>query len=124
MGHGMGFLSYQLTRVISLWESAIHNDFLQFYIDLGFWGYILWLLSLTVLRTWYFGRHDKKEGKIAAFAVTCYVLILSTTDNTLNFQMFYTVTGLLIMGQGFDERVRETDLKLFGFVEERNRSED
>lgn len=120
MGHGMGYLSYQMTRVISLWETAIHNDFLQFYIDLGFEGYILWLLSLTLFRTWYFGRKDKTDSKIAVFAVTCYILILSTTDNTLNYQLFYTATGILIMGHGFDERVRETDMKLFGYVEERN----
>lgn len=121
MGHGMGYLSYQLTRVRELWETAIHNDFLQFYIDLGFWGYIAWLLSLTVLRVWYFGRRNKTDCAILAFALTCYILILSTTDNTLNYQLFYTCVGILMAGKGFDQNVEEADEKLFGFVESQNR---
>ena len=39
-GRGIGFLTYQLNEVVSLGVSAVHNDFLQFYIDLGFFGYI------------------------------------------------------------------------------------
>lgn len=121
IGHGMGYLSYQLTRVRDLWETAIHNDFLQFYIDLGFWGYIFWLLSLTVLRVKYFGSRNKIEGEILAFSMTCYILILSTTDNTLNYQMVYTATGILMLGHGFDSNVQEADKRLFGFVEKQNR---
>lgn len=121
IGHGMGCLSYQLTRVRDLWETAIHNDFLQFYIDLGFWGYIFWLLSLTVLRVKYFGSRNKIEGEILAFSMTCYILILSTTDNTLNYQMVYTATGILMLGHGFDSNVQEADKRLFGFVEKQNR---
>lgn len=121
LGHGMGWLSYQLTRVIELWENAIHNDYLQFYIDLGFFGYIFWLLSLTFLRTGYFGRRGRIWDRIAAFTVMCYLLVLSTTDNTMNYQMLYTVSGIIIMGHTFDEQVKETDEKLFGFVEEQNR---
>ena len=121
IGHGMGYLSYQLTRIRDLWETAIHNDFLQFYIDLGFWGYIFWLLSLTVLRVKYFGSRNKIEGEILAFSMTCYILILSTTDNTLNYQMVYTATGILMLGHGFDSNVQEADKRLFGFVEKQNR---
>lgn len=120
-GHGMGYLSYQLTRVVELWETAVHNDFLQFYIDLGFWGYIAWLLSLTVLRVWYFGRGNKTDCAILAFSMTCYMLILSTTDNTLNYQLFYTCVDILMLGHGFDRNVEEADEKLFGFVEKQNR---
>ena len=120
-GKGTGYLSYQLTYVLPLWVQAIHNDFLQHFIDLGFFGYIFWLLSLTVLRTWYFGRNGNTDAKVGAFVITCYMLILSTTDNTLNYQMFFTVTSLLIMGHGYDKRVRKTDERLFGYIEESNR---
>lgn len=123
-GQGMGHLSYHLTRQADLWENAIHNDFLQFYIDLGFWGYIFWLLSLTVLRFWYFGGNKKMESGILAFSMTCYILILSSTDNTLNYQLVYTVTDILMLGHGFDRCVRETDERLFGFVEQQNREEN
>lgn len=122
-GQGMGHLSYHLTREEELWENAIHNDFLQFYIDLGFWGYIVWLLSLTVFRFWYFGGAGKMESGILTFSMTCYILILSSTDNTLNYQLVYTATGILMLGHDFDQRVRETDERLFGFVEKQNREE-
>lgn len=113
MGHGMGYLSYQLTRMIHIWETAIHNDFLQFYVDLGFLGYIFWLLSLTLLRVWYFGGRRNIENGILTFSITCYILILSATDNTLNYAMFYVSTGLLIMGYGFEERERAEEARLF-----------
>lgn len=124
MGHGMGYLSYQLTRVIELWENAIHNDYLQFYIDLGFFGYIFWILSLTIVRTAYYGRGNRLEDRINTYALMCYVLLISTTDNTMNYQMLYTVSGILIMGHTFDRQVEETDKKYFGYVEEPNRIQE
>lgn len=121
MGRGMGWLSYYLTRVGDLWENAIHNDYLQFYVDLGFWGFILWIISLTFVRTWYFGRKGRTPDCINTFVIMAYLLLLSTTDNTMNYQMVYTVSAIIIMGHTFDEQVKETDEKLFGFVEEQNR---
>ncbi len=123
-GHGMGYLSYQLTRVIRLWENAIHNDYLQFYIDLGFFGYIFWILSLTVVRTGYYGRKGRMEDRINTFAIMCYILLLSTTDNTMNYQILYTVSGILIMGHTFDRQASEEDERLFGYVEMQGRIEE
>ena len=119
-GHGMGWLSYQLTRVIELWENAIHNDYLQFYIDLGFWGYLFWIISLTFVRTGYYGRKGRIWDRINTFVIMCYILILSTTDNTMNYQMLYTVSGIVIMGHTFDRQVQEEDRRLLGFIEEPN----
>ncbi len=113
IGHGMGYLSYQLTRTIHIWETAIHNDFLQFYVDLGFFGYIFWLLSLTLLRVWYFGGRKNIENGILTFSIICYMLILSATDNTLNYVMFYVTTGILIMGHGFEQREKAEEARLF-----------
>lgn len=56
LGRGMCYLSFQLNERMNLGVDTIHNDFLQYYVDLGFWGYLLWLLSITVLRVKYFGR--------------------------------------------------------------------
>ena len=116
----MGWLSYQLTRVIELWENAIHNDYLQFYIDLGFWGYLFWIISLTFVRTGYYGRKGRIWDRINTFVIMRYILILSTTDNTMNYQMLYTVSGIVIMGHTFDRQVQEEDRRLLGFIEEPN----
>lgn len=115
MGHGMGFLTYQLTDMLELGVNSVHNDFLQFYIDLGFWGYLLWLLSMTILRTKYFGRGGKTRNEIITFAVLLYMIIVSSTDNTLNYQLFHTSIAMIIMGHGFDERVLEEERRYENF---------
>lgn len=124
IGHGMGFVTYQLYEGGALRVTAVHNDFLQFYIDLGFFGYILWLLSMTLLRTGYFGRGKREKNKIVTFSILLYMIITSTTDNTLNYQLFNTATAMLIMGHDFDERVREEEERAFGYVSPENRVQE
>ena len=111
VGNGIGFLTYQLNEVVSLGVSAVHNDFLQFFVDLGFFGYILWLLSMTVLRTAYFGRDEDGETAAVTASLILYLLIVSATDNTINYPLLTTVLGVLMMGNGYTRRVeRQHDL--------------
>lgn len=121
LGRGMGFLTYQLNENVSLGVDAIHNDFLQYFIDLGFIGYVLWLLSVTLLRIKYFGRRGKTENELVTFTVLVYVLLVSTTDNTLDYQLLYSVTAILIAGHGFDDRVREEEDRLYDYISPENR---
>lgn len=114
IGYGMGYVYYLLNSEISLYTSAIHNDFLGMYIDLGFWGFLIWFISGFALRVWYFGRNGKTENKAVVFAIMVYMFIVFSTDNTLTFQMVYSVTALIIMGQGFDKKTREEEKRLFG----------
>lgn len=109
LGHGTGFLVYQLNERVTLSQSMIHNDFLQYYIDLGFWGYLIWLFSMTILRVQYFGRGGKIHTRIVVFTLVLYMLIVSCTDNTLNYQLFHTAVAVIVMGHGFDERVKEEE---------------
>ena len=104
VGNGIGFLTYQLNEVVSLGVSAVHNDFLQFFVDLGFFGYILWLLSITLLRTGYFGRGDNDTATVTAL-LTVYLIIVSSTDNTINYPLLTTTMGVIIMGNGYERRV-------------------
>ena len=53
LGNGIGFLTYQLNTFMKVGVASVHNDFLQHFIDLGFWGYIIWLVSMTLVRVWY-----------------------------------------------------------------------
>lgn len=105
VGCGIGFLTYQLNESVSLGVSAVHNDFLQFYIDLGFFGYILWLLSMTVLRTKYFGKNDPDSAVITAL-LTVYLIVVSSTDNTMNYPLLTTVMGVIIIGNSYANKVR------------------
>lgn len=124
LGNGIGFLTYQLNTFMNVGVASVHNDFLQHFIDLGFWGYIIWLGSMTVLRTWYFGAKGKIENAIIAFMLILYLIIVSTTDNTMNYPLLTGVLALLMIGNGFNKNVRGTEFKLFGYISKVNREKD
>lgn len=122
LGNGIGFLTYQLSSNMAVGVHAVHNDFLQYFIDLGFWGYILWLSSMTIFRVCYFGKKGNTENAILAFALTLYLVIVSSTDNTMNFPLLTTVLAILMIGNGFDKNVQETETKIFGHVSDINKT--
>ena len=124
LGNGIGFLTYQLNTFMNVGVASVHNDFLQHFIDLGFWGYIIWLVSMTLVRVWYFGRRGNVENAIVAFMLTLYLIIVSTTDNTMNYPLLTGVLAILMMGNGFEKNVRDTELKMFHYVSEENREEE
>ena len=122
LGHGISFLSYQLsTTNMNIEVTAVHNDFLQYFIDLGFWGYILWLISMTLVRVIYFGGKGKCENGIITFSLMLYLVIASSTDNTINYPLLTTVLAVIMIGHGFDDRVRKNEMKMFGSVSDANR---
>ena len=124
LGNGIGFLTYQLNTFMKVGVASVHNDFLQHFIDLGFWGYIIWLVSMTLVRVWYFGRNGKVENAIITFILTLYLIIVSTTDNTINYPLLTGVLAILMMGNGFNENVRSSELKRFGYISRVNRNEE
>lgn len=121
LGRGMGYLTYQIGQDTTLNMDTVHNDFLQLYIDVGFWGYILWLAAFTLLRIRYFGRRGNTAAAINAFAVLMYMLLTSSTDNTMNYPLVHTTIAILIAGHGFNQRVQEEETRLFGYVSPENR---
>ena len=121
LGNGIGFLTYQLNTNMRVGVASVHNDFLQYFIDLGFWGYILWLLSMTVVRVVTFGAKGKTESAIVSLALTVYLIIVSSTDNTMNYPLLTGVLAILMIGPGFDEDVRTKEMKMFGYISKENR---
>jgi len=124
LGNGIGFLTYQLNTFMKVGVASVHNDFLQHFIDLGFWGYIIWLVSIILVRVCYFGAKGKVENAIITFILTLYLIIVSTTDNTMNYPLLTGVLAILMIGCGFDKNVRETENKIFGYISEANREEE
>lgn len=121
LGNGIGFLTYQLSTNMNVGVSSVHNDFLQYFIDLGFWGYIFWLCSMTLVRVRYFGKKGRIDNAIITFALSVYLVIVSSTDNTINFPLLTTVLAVIMIGHGFDEKVRNTETKIFGCVSDANK---
>lgn len=111
IGRGMGFVNYTMNSIKDAPVVSIHNDFLNNYVELGFWGYLLWLGALLPLRTKYFGKIGFKAG-IAAFCITVYFTIASMTDNTMIYQNVLASIAMCTMVQGFDERVESETQKL------------
>ena len=124
LGNGIGFLTYQLNAFMNVGVASVHNDFLQHFIDLGFWGYIIWLVSMTLVRVLYFGRKGNVENAIITFMLIIYLIIVSSTDNTMNYPLLTGVLAMLMMGNSFDENVRDTEFKMFGYVSKVNREEE
>ncbi len=126
IGNGIGFLSYQLNTGVGagVGVTAVHNDFLQYFIDLGFWGYILWLASMTILRVNYFGKKGKTENAIVAFILIVYLVIVSSTDNTMNYPLLTTVLAVIMIGHGYDDNVRATEFKMFGYISDENKKSE
>lgn len=114
LGNGIGFLTYQLNTFIKIGVASVHNDFLQHFIDLGFFGYIIWLGSMTLIRVWYFGRKGQTHNAIMTFILTLYLVIVSSTDNTMNYPLLTGVLAILMIGCNFDSQVKETEVSLFG----------
>lgn len=124
LGNGIGFLTYQLNTFMEVDVASVHNDFLQHFIDLGFWGYIVWLISMTLVRVWYFGRKGNVESAIITFMLILYLVIVSSTDNTMNYPLLTGVLAILMMGSSFDEDVRTAEVKMFGCVSNANTEEE
>ena len=121
LGNGIGFLTYRLNEFMSVGVGAVHNDFLQHFIDLGFWGYIIWISSMTVVRVLYFGRKGNVDNAILTFMLIVYLVIVSSTDNTMNYPLLTGVLAMLMMGNGFENNVRACENKMFGYISNANK---
>lgn len=122
LGNGIGFLTYQLNEFMSVGVGAVHNDFLQHFIDLGFWGYIIWLVSMVLIRVCYFGRKGNIENAILTFMLTLYLIIVSSTDNTMNYPLLTGVLAMLMMGNSYEQNTDRTEEKLFGVIKKKSGS--
>ena len=71
---------------------------------------------MILVRVWYFGRKGNVENAIITFMLTLYLIIVSTTDNTMNYPLLTGVLAMLMMGNDFEQNVRYTEMKLFGYV--------
>ncbi len=124
LGNGIGFLTYQLNTHMKVGVASVHNDFLQHFIDLGFWGYIIWLVSMILVRVWYFGRRGQVDSAIVSFMLIVYLIVVSSTDNTMNYPLLTGVLAILMMGNGFEENVRSTEQKMFGYISKANKKDE
>ena len=56
--------------------------------------------------------------------LTIYLVVVSSTDNTMNYPLLTGVLAMLMIGNEFEERVREREQKMFGYVSPVNAKEE
>ena len=72
--------------------TAVHNDILKMYVEMGFWGFLLWIVTYYIFQThWYISRCGEKVA-VCFMAINLYMLITYMTDNT----MFYYWSSMVI----------------------------
>ncbi|MDE7009115.1 MAG: hypothetical protein K2P07_13335, partial [Lachnospiraceae bacterium] len=89
MGKGTGFerfvdwasgVEYQVPLRTLM---PIHNDFLRMYMNIGFAGYWIWIISFLMVRMRYWFRRAGKEAGCLFLGISIYCFVLYDTDNAI-----------------------------------------
>lgn len=109
IGEGLGYVTKMLQTgdlFLGVNVTDLHNDFLRQYVELGFWGYLLWIFSVFVWRIHFFTKRNVKLG-ILAFINVIFCFGIYFTENA--YFHFYTNINmsLLIMCYGFEDQILE-----------------
>ena len=90
--------------------TAVHNDILKLYVELGFWGFLVWILTYYVYQThWYITRCGEKVA-ICFMTISVYMLITYMTDNTTFYYWSSMIIRMIPLSFFFDP-VKEAPLR-------------
>lgn len=110
-GWGIGWVSEWLKNANIPSFSNLHNDFLMAYIELGFWGYVLWILSFVLI----VALVKKESVKKANFIMILfgYAFINFLTDNIYLYVSFLTPLYTICLDVIYGENENPTYEKLY-----------
>lgn len=98
LGRGAGFVSRLFSDLNDPWfPKALHNDVLVVYIDLGFWGFWLWMLSFFPLRVWTAAKRQGIRGGISCACCCLYIIVTALTDNTIYYVYVIGAAAILML---------------------------
>ncbi len=81
--------------------TAVHNDILKMYVEVGFWGFFAWIMFYYVYQThWYITRCGEMVA-VCFMSINIYMLITYLTDNTMFYYWSSMVVRLLPMSYFF-----------------------
>lgn len=81
--------------------TGIHNDILKQYIEMGFWGFIVWMVYTYVFQMLLFGKRCGRDVMILCFIINLYAWITYMTDNTIYYFWLSTFMRCAIMSATF-----------------------
>ena len=104
LGRGLGFsnVEWDLTGLIGpewrgVHQDAYHNEFVRMYVEVGFFGYIVWFIFYLPVRLNYMWKHGGKRAGILTLAYSLYCMITYATDNTLYYYFINLSTFILML---------------------------
>ena len=93
--------------------NAVHNDILKMYVEMGFFGFALWILGYYVYQTHWFISRCGERVAICFMTINVYMLVTYMTDNTMFYYWSSMVIRLIPMSVFFapirDVPLRKTD---------------
>ncbi len=113
-GHGLGFVTSKLDElrvwmVDERWFQNLHCDFYRSYIELGFFGLGIWMLSY--FRSYYKLTEDTENNNtilIFTFSAIAYTLMIYITDNVLLYFEYWFPLNLMLLDMAHS---RPSDVK-------------
>lgn len=97
MGRGLGWVQNHLRGQEGIYAYDVHNEYLRNYIELGFWGYIFWTITILpwVLKCSVTYKNPREDGLVAGSMV--YMAVLYITENIFLFYTFSITLSVVIM---------------------------
>lgn len=91
--------------------TAVHNDILKMYVELGFWGFLLWIMGYYVYQTHWFVTRCGEKVAVCFMAINLYMLVSYLTDNNM-FYYWSSMSIRLIPLAFFLDPVKDMPLKI------------
>lgn len=88
LGNGIGSVMTKLETLNINTARNLHNDFLKLYIEIGFWGLLIYCLIYNYIFSYINKKYEKSIQLI--FVLMVYTFMLYTTDNTLIYICYLT----------------------------------
>lgn len=113
LGRGTGFerfvdwasgVVYQTPRRTLM---QIHNDFLRIYLNIGFWGFWVWLWGYVAMPLSYWFRKGGKGAGCLFFGISIYSFALYATDNAIYYPYTLLACSLVPMSYHLDRLEEE-----------------
>ncbi len=91
--------------------TAVHNDILKMYVELGFWGFFLWIMGYYVYQTHWFVTRCGEKTAVCFIAINIYMLISYMTDNNMFYYWSSMAIRIIPMAFFFDP-IKDMPLKI------------
>ena len=76
--------------------TGIHNDILKQYIELGFWGYFIWMTFTFLLQPLFYNKNFNSQAMVMCMITNLYAWCTYMTDNTI-YYYFMSMTLRMIL---------------------------